>query len=199
MNRENFNKVINAIATESLGIGFNMDLLFSHIEPEDEDWFTVTDWQGKECDTAACIAGHAYVLALGEDVAKGVGIVDIAAEWLGIDEVTAHWLFYPDADSITNYKDITPRQAVTVLRRLRDGHDVTWDQMGPAGFVRFTGRRRGHTGTFYAINLPCPKVPHNINEAIGVAYNAGYEVAAMARWGALPVLLEGDELAEPLC
>jgi hypothetical protein len=83
---------------------------------------TVTD-----CGTAACIAGHAAILAGYEaNVNAGVDIVDVAQKWLGLEYGEAISLFEPYT---IRWDRITPKIAAEHLRNIALTGKVNWNSV----------------------------------------------------------------------
>lgn len=119
MNVENICKVADAIEREAGGVGLNMASLIS--------------W----CGTAACVAGHAAIVAVGmKRAAAEVDILSAARDYLGLDYTTqGSPLFVPDGwrenkDSIGAF---TPARAAAVLRHLANTGEVVWTRFGVDG------------------------------------------------------------------
>lgn len=137
MNVENINLVADTIEDHAKrgeglrGVGFNMSVY----------GFTVADCRPDhidDCGTVACIAGWACLIALPgianlEQFEEDTGEIleDFAADFLGLDWDKSGALFLPDEPA---WPDITPMQAVRVLRHLAKTGEVDWseDVRGPA-------------------------------------------------------------------
>jgi hypothetical protein len=107
VNVENINKVIE---------------LLRRLPPEKFDMGT---WH---CGTATCIGGHAQKL-FGLDSSDSY----IVGAELGLGERAVDALFFPHAQmprNKVNWQKITRRQAVRVLKHLRDTGEVDWSKRG---------------------------------------------------------------------
>ena len=125
MNRENILAVADAIENQSIpDLGFNMG---GFIVETGDDW---QDKSGRSCGTVACIAGTAHVLRTGDrTIGHNVRDYDCTpdAEWLGLTEDEADGLFFAVSASANLY-EITPSQAVSVLRHLAETGEVDWER-----------------------------------------------------------------------
>jgi hypothetical protein len=133
MNKENIQKVIDAIEAEAVGgrrVGFNMSGYIC--VPNRVD--TPKNYKGDVCGTAACIAGYAY-LALSleegrdfEDVLlrgarSGMYVAETAQDWLGLTDRQSDELFAPFHYSGA----IPPSAGVQVLKHLLETGEVDWE------------------------------------------------------------------------
>ncbi len=100
MNIENVKKLLAALKSEDNPVAFDMS-----------NWFTHNNWrigeigalkeimEGHSCGNAACLAGHAEVLAMGEkdeelsERAKLQHPSLVAAEWLGFTSMEEYFMF----------------------------------------------------------------------------------------------------------
>ena len=118
MNKTNLLRVADAIEKHEIeGLVFNMNLWIRAMSP---------------CGTAACIGGTADVLRLGSILAarKRALVVDGEYEtgaWLGLDNVSADELFFSCPTTCTDFTDVTPQQAVNVLRYAAEHDVIDWD------------------------------------------------------------------------
>lgn len=111
--------------TRQHDIGFNMGTFVGGMTP------TLGDRAGRNCQTVACIAGHAFLLAMQFNVeaakdADAGDIESVAVEYLGIDEDQAPALFYDLPDHITNLDDVPAAAAIDTLERLAETGRVEW-------------------------------------------------------------------------
>ncbi len=121
--RERLHAVADAIERQELvkqGIGFNMGVWKDR---------GVQDKTGNRCGTAACISGWATLLEHGAEYdgffGRGVG-----QEILGLNYAEARALFIGmgiEDNHLVNLSDVTPQQAVSVLRHFADKNEVRWD------------------------------------------------------------------------
>ena len=136
VNRENVLKVAEAIETGALverGIGFNMARYGAAVDDIAKDHID-------NCGTVCCIAGYALALKRpdisGEDIAgEHFNIEAEATRYLGLDLGDAGELFLPQPpysrpwnqiDHQRYLAQITPAQAVRVLRHLAETGEVDW-------------------------------------------------------------------------
>jgi hypothetical protein len=135
----------------------NLDVLIAHLEAVpnvgetgwvdpvtgNRAWFYMGAWCGAngECGTAACLAGHAALLAdpvrfwAGSPLFEGERawpfesmIPLIAAKWLGLEKNIADQLFhaFDDNGSVAYMERITAAEAIETLHRLRNTGRVDW-------------------------------------------------------------------------
>jgi hypothetical protein len=100
-----------------------------------------------KCDTVACIAGHAALVASAEGVEQSGHIEATAREWLDISEEASHALFTPkftsrntedreDYEGRSTYSDVTIADAIYALVHLRDHGYVRFpDVLSPTRIV----------------------------------------------------------------
>lgn len=129
MNREMILRVADAIEAAAKpdakpSIGFNMESFVNEAASEFEP-----DQTGHQCGTTACIAGWAMHLS-GDDLSRveyltSNGCIRRGAAILGLDFDDADDLFTVCDDSLS-LEEITPSQAVSVLRHLAETGDVDW-------------------------------------------------------------------------
>jgi hypothetical protein len=111
-------------------IGFNMDYIF----------FTPLSERAKpkdnidSCGTVACLAGWAGALAQPKASLRELNeseqlIRERAEVFLGLPSAEAGRLFYPSGVMVS-WGDITPKQAVRVLRHLAKTGKVDWSKRG---------------------------------------------------------------------
>lgn len=88
------------------------------------DWDFINDYP---CQSAACIAGYAVIIAIKSGDIEPVGNKDIhtaAQEWLGMSCINADRLFMGRwADGTYNLKNITKAQAVAQLTQLINDYE----------------------------------------------------------------------------
>lgn len=106
-------------------IGFNM----GHWKSNVPEWDGVKDRTGNSCGTVACIAGWTMLLEDGVERAE-VGIERDAQKLLGLTSEEAQMLFlvqdeYGD-DASYEMSDVTPQEAVKVIRYFADKGTVRW-------------------------------------------------------------------------
>ena len=70
-----------------------------------------------ECNTVACLAGHAALLAPSTPDTKDTPIYNIAVNWLELDHNTAKELFYAESP-LWKGRDSTLENAIEVLQEL---------------------------------------------------------------------------------
>lgn len=112
------------IAEGAERVGFSMNTYCS--DPED----LVVDMTGHSCGTVACVAGHAYLLAMQFNLARAKAadsdeIEDVAAAFLGIEGDAAAHLFY-DLPVEIDLQKVTPEMAIETLTRLAETGRVEW-------------------------------------------------------------------------
>lgn len=86
-----------------------------------------------ECGTPACLAGHAWAMAINYDpnaVASRHDVNTIATEWLDLDDEEADLLFL-NTECTLDIARITPQEAATVIRDFIETGEVRW---GVAGY-----------------------------------------------------------------
>lgn len=158
MNVENINRLIDHLKKVPRK-AFNLDRWFEHVVPENDplrdeyhdfyetdDGFGVTEdihpaWAAEvlatqegpgpyDCNTVACIAGHAALLATvesGKRMEVEQSLRDFAQDWLGLTSIQTSILFTPyDLPTGYFYSDVTPQIAVRVCEHLRDTGEVDW-------------------------------------------------------------------------
>ena len=130
MNPERILAVADAIEKHTIPeLGFNMGYFFGH----DGE---LPDLSGHNCGTTACIGGYARTLMVGSVHKADQGSYELdEGKWLDIDFTTVNQLFYasnhPAANKsngtwATEFKSITPEQAVRTLRHLAATGTVDW-------------------------------------------------------------------------
>lgn len=129
MNTVRILAVADAIEQHSiLNLGFNMGFFFG-------TGGELPDLSGHDCNTTACIGGHARALMAGGDLNAAVFGEYDEQEWLDIDQATTNQLFYADnhpmarsdpATWVGTFKSISPAQAVRTLRHLAEIGEVDW-------------------------------------------------------------------------
>lgn len=101
-------------------VGFCMsDWFLSKNEDEFEDSYCEEplDYRGHDCNTVACLAGHA-VLLFCVDIWCARSIEKLARELLGLTSEQAYYLFTPRGKDM--YK-LTPQDAANAIDRLLQG------------------------------------------------------------------------------
>lgn len=135
MNKDNIKKLIKALKegiylgdspvyflmSRWLCVGQNLEEDFGG---DVESWGDDGVFAASNCDTVACIAGHAYIVSgirtLDNDVQDAVQ--DVAQDWLGLTDNQADRLFLP------NRRDLRTREdAIKVLERLLETGEVEWE------------------------------------------------------------------------
>jgi hypothetical protein len=135
MTKDNVLAVADAIEAQRFPrLGFNMRWLFLKREPRRPDEI---DMSGHDCGTVACIAGWALAVKKGSQPrnakkAEGEALIT-AEEYLGLNQYEAHALFFPPE---RHERDITPSEAVAVLRHLAETGEVDWSVAPVAGLER---------------------------------------------------------------
>lgn len=135
----------------------NLDVLIAHLEEVvaagDKGWLDPTTGQRAgffmgswvctlppehECGTAACMAGHAALLAdpvrfwhfVAHQREKQLlrDVATIAQRWLGISGDEAYGLFHASDENgaVYHFERVTAAEAVETLRRFRDTGRVDW-------------------------------------------------------------------------
>lgn len=82
-----------------------------------------------DCNTVACIAGHAALLATAETKHRPEDIEYYAQDWLGLTNEQATRLFTPFGLTLPegcHYDDVTPQIAARACEHLRDTGEVDW-------------------------------------------------------------------------
>lgn len=122
MNKENVLAVADAIEKHSIpDLGFNMGDWVAHASDE------APDRSGHSCGTVACIAGWAQRLRTGVPLsADSVVWWEPEAEWLGLGGDASDTLFMGDDETNKRLADVTPAEAVRVLRHLAETGEVDW-------------------------------------------------------------------------
>lgn len=125
----NISLVIQAIRGEheeaaQREIGFNMGSYVTEVNLD------LMDQSHRGCDTIACIAGHAYLLATSNKAEVAMmedpdEIEAVAAGFIGLSEDEAAHLFY-DLPAGHELKDITAAQAIDTLSRLAETGKIEW-------------------------------------------------------------------------
>lgn len=134
VNRENILKVADAIENHSIKwLGFNMASWF---DADARHPWSPKDNTNHNCGTVACIGGWAGVLAMGKktekSAAKALANLNETRihEFLGLETEVARSLFLPSHKVVGKWSDITPAQAVRVLRHLAETGKVNWRKAG---------------------------------------------------------------------
>lgn len=164
MNTDNMNRLIGHLKKVPRK-AFNLDMWFEHVVPEDDplrdeyhdfyergDGFGVTEdihpaWAAKvlatqegpgpyDCNTVACIAGYAALLATAESgkrIDAEQPLKAVAGVWLGLAYKQMTNLFTPAYGGEPGgmptgyfYSDVTPQIAAHVCEHLRDTGEVDW-------------------------------------------------------------------------
>lgn len=122
MNKENVLAVAAAIEGHTIpDLGFNMG---NWVAKESS---TRPDRSGHSCGTVACIAGWTkrirtqIPVGINEDFYWGP-----EAKWLGLDVDEGEELFFGDDWTCAHLNDVTPSEAVAVLRHLAETGEVDW-------------------------------------------------------------------------
>lgn len=124
MNLKNMRKLRTHLRSRKNPMAFDMTTWFRHNKRRLKTATGICNAVEKHpCGTAACLAGHAALLAWQSgDVSKwhkNVDIENVAAEWLGLDYVVANELFMGRWPGEYKYlSDITKPQAIAELTRL---------------------------------------------------------------------------------
>ena len=121
----------------------NIELLIKkleYLEKNDMDSLYNQSHYTHNCDTPACIAGHAIGLKIagqleGSDkinikevvVNKGNNYTEVAGEWLGLEEYQSDMLF--QSDPLGTYH-VTIYDAIETLRHLLKTEEVDWYNEG---------------------------------------------------------------------
>ena len=127
MNHENIDKLIRHF--ESLKPeNFDMCSFFNFDPYRINFRATLQKMKKGECDTTACIAGHAVLLKKAETTGSDctyntVTTADEAAKWLGLTILQKHELFY-EMDH-----EIKPSDVIPVLRNLKKTGRVDWSKV----------------------------------------------------------------------
>lgn len=128
VNKLNINLVIQSIRGDIMKgdkrVGFSMNTYCS--DPE----ALVVDMTGHNCGTVACVAGHAYLLEMQNDITRAKAadcdeIEDVAATFLGIEGDDAAHLFY-DLPVEIDLQQVAPEMAIETLTRLAETGRVEW-------------------------------------------------------------------------
>ena len=126
MNLKNMRKLRAALQSRKNPVAFDMGTWFRH---NDHRLVTATGIcnvvEKHPCGTAACLAGHAAILAWQSGNVPKFGkkkrIEDVAAKWLGLDPDVAHALFMGRWRGQFNFIcEITKPEAIAELTRLID-------------------------------------------------------------------------------
>lgn len=162
MNVENMNKLIaqlRRIPREAFDLSEWFERRFALDDPRIEDYgegdyyeyeglatVTVLDpaWAAEtaedpfKCDTVACIAGHAALLAYADGSTKDAStrIKRVATDWLDLTDGEASGLFTPSFSTMSvvlDYETVTPEMAARVCEHFRDTGVVDWDKALSAG------------------------------------------------------------------
>lgn len=135
MNKANILKVADAIEQHSIKwLGFNMSAWFDD-EPREN---MHEDKTGHNCGTVACIGGWTAAVLLNRKTENGASKAvsrvseDRLWKFLGLEERVAQKLFLPNSKVSGPWRNITPRQAVRVLKYLAETGKVDWSQAGAA-------------------------------------------------------------------
>lgn len=112
MNKDNMRKLIDVLEDD--------DLLFYENDPVYFDMCTY--FYRNDCETAACIAGHAAILSDQEDI-ENSRVFYIARNWLDLTEQEAGDLFAPSHIEI---EEITKAEAVETLKNFLETGKVKW-------------------------------------------------------------------------
>ena len=123
MNKENVLAVADAIERHSIpDLGFNMSCFVGEVEPGFRD-----DHFGSTCGTVACIAGWTRCVRTMKalELPRGDFNWALEADWLGLDGATSE-LFWGDDFVNRHLEEVTPSQAVHVLRHLAETGEVDW-------------------------------------------------------------------------
>lgn len=111
------------------GLGFNMAGWAAEVDEEGPQFI---DRSKHGCGTTACIAGWTVALEARVTPAKlmnigNIEIAEMAEQILGLDSYTATALFYSyGRNRNLEMEEITPEEAVAVLRNLAETGDVDW-------------------------------------------------------------------------
>lgn len=132
LNGGNISRLIEVLeegqfSVEDQLVGFNMGTYVGVQDPSGG----LIDHGPRNCDTVACIAGHAYLLATGFSLQRAIDETDagtietVAAEFLGLSHDQASDLFFdlPPEMALT---EVTSEQAVAALRHLLATGEVSW-------------------------------------------------------------------------
>lgn len=101
-----------------------------HVELNSDSGFNMREYHHR-CGTPSCIAG--WVNEMSKETNCG-GPEHSAAKYLELDWVTADRLFEPSHLSgyhggVFGWRDITPQQAATTLRKLAETGEVDWSHV----------------------------------------------------------------------
>jgi hypothetical protein len=125
MNKKRILEVADAIERHAIkDLGFNMS---TYMQTPLQRW-AMPDRSGHDCGTVGCIAGWTLALTNGVATVKemlGGRIHAKAAEALGLDRLTALELFLAPGMGC-HYGQVTPEEAVRVLRHLAETGVVDW-------------------------------------------------------------------------
>lgn len=119
----------------------NIDRMIEVISAQPEpihmsDW-VIKNGNKSECGTAACLAGWANLLRLGEigsgktsknDLTLELEDTGSAAEWMGIDGYYADRLFYTTRADILK-PQYRKEAAIKLLTRIRNGETPRWGEI----------------------------------------------------------------------
>lgn len=127
MNLKNMRRLRTRLRSRKNPVGFEMQTWFRHNSRRLVSPAAMCRAVEKHpCGTAACLAGHAALLAWQNgDVPKKqhVSIKDVATEWLGLDWEAAHRLFHGywgNESDCALLPQLTKAQAIDELTRLID-------------------------------------------------------------------------------
>ena len=123
MNRDRVIQLADAIENNSIpDLGFNMEYYIAL--PDDTN--NIADRSGNNCNTVACIGG--WIAHIAEPTS--VESFRDAGEWLDLHFMEANKLFYADGIGFDHHgiplEEITPQDAVKVLRNLAETGNVDW-------------------------------------------------------------------------
>lgn len=80
-----------------------------------------------ECNTVACIAGHASLLGTAESGERPTEHTSVIAQkWLGLDDMQAEGLFLPFLPENKGWSEVTPKIAARACETLRDTGENDW-------------------------------------------------------------------------
>lgn len=125
MNKDRLKQLADHLKKEGeRTLGFNMAVYYTDLGP------LVMDYSGQDCDTVACIAGHAVALFNGKESLENdpdLNIPELSRELLGLDRLQGDKLFTPCQS--TGAYDATPEQAAAAVRNMALLGEPRWEEV----------------------------------------------------------------------